>query len=263
LSSSWRWAALVLGFALGGVLFAPATLLSQGFSRATQGVVELAGASGTLWNGSAQVQLHPERLNGDRDAKPQPPLVLPGRLAWQMGWSFTQGLWLQLQSPQLSGPLAQQPIRVQAWWTSQPQLSVPDGALRLPHLNLRHATGPLALFRPDFQPSLAWSGLQSTRLQDFRVTLTLDDLGSAISPIRPLGSYRVALAPEAAGARAWSWRLESIGSPVIALSGEGRIDQMLRGRLRLQCMRNCEFVGGILSAVGKKNGEIYEAQFGL
>jgi hypothetical protein len=50
---------------------------------------------------------------------------------------------------------------------------------------------------------------------------------------------------------------------VIALSGEGRIDQMLRGRLRLQCMRNCEFVGGILSAVGKKNGEIYEAQFGL
>jgi hypothetical protein len=38
---------------------------------------------------------------------------------------------------------------------------------------------------------------------------------------------------------------------------------MLRGRLALQCMRSCEFVGGILSAVGKKNGEVYEAQFGL
>ena len=263
MSRAWLGTALAVGLVLGAVAFAPAMLLGQGVARASQGVLQLAGVSGTVWYGSAQLQIHPERLGGDPEAKAQPPIVLPGRLGWQLGWSLTQGLWLQLQSPQLSGPLAQQPIRVQAWWTAQPVVSVPDGALRLPHLNLRNATGPMALFRPDFQPALTWSGLQSTRLQDFRVTLTLEDLGSAISPIRPLGSYRVALAPEAGGAKAWSWRLESMGSPVIALSGEGRIDQMLRGRMRLQCMRSCEFVGGILSAVGKKNGEIYEAQFGL
>ena len=255
--------ALLVGLVIGAAWLAPARLLGHWVQQGSNGAVRLAGVSGTLWSGSAQVQFHPERLGGDDQARPQPPIVLPGRVSWNTGWSWRGGLLLRLQSPQLSGPVAEQPMEVQQWWTARPVVWVPDGALRLPHMNLRHATGPLALFRPEFKAALQWSGLKSNDLAALRLTLTLEDLGSALSPIRPLGSYRVALAPEGEAARTWTWRLESLGDPVIVLTGQGRLDPMLRGRLALQCMRSCEFVGGILSAVGKKNGEVYEAQFGL
>ncbi len=252
-----------LGVLLGAVWFAPTALLAHWVDRASHGMVKLAGASGTLWAGSAQVHFHPERMGADAQAESKPPVVLPGRVSWRASWRWPAGLALQIQSPQVSGALAEQPMRLERWWSATPTLSVPDGAVRLPHINLRHATGPLALFRPEFKASLQWSGLKTTQMRDLRVTLTLEDLGSAISPIRPLGSYRVALAPESDALKAWTWRLESLGDPVILLNGQGRVDSMLRGRLSLQCMRSCEFVGGILSAVGKKNGEVYEAQFGL
>ncbi|CAM8626357.1 Type II secretion system protein GspN [Burkholderiales bacterium] len=244
-------------------MLAPASLLSQWVSQSSSGVIRLASPAGTLWSGSAQLQFHPERLGGDEEAKPHAPLALPGRLQWSAGWSWSEGIRLQVSSPQISGSLGAEPIRLSGFLGPRPQFWVPDGSLQLPTMNLRHATGPLALVRPEFKASAQWSGLRSTSLQDFRVTITLADLGSAISPIRPLGSYRVVLAPESAALRAWIWRLESLGEPVIQLDGQGRVDQMLRGRLTLQCMRSCEFVGGILSAVGKKNGEVYEAQFGL
>ncbi len=250
---------LLLGLVLGLLVLLPAQWLDGMVSRQTNGSIRLAAPQGSIWHGSAQLHIHPERL-GDAESVLKPPIALPGRLRWRAEWAPPLGLRLWVSSPQLRGAVMEQPLRIDGLLLGKPSWQVPAGEIQLPPISLKDATGPLALVRPEFQASLSWTAFQSANPQGSALNLTLENLGSALSPIRPLGSYRLSLMG-GPNPGVWVWSLQSLGDPVLRLSGEGQVDRRLRGRLVLQCARNCEFVGGILTAVGKKNGDVYEAVF--
>lgn len=273
-----------LVFAAGLVAQAPAAWLDLVVSRASHGAVRLAEPSGSLWSGRGQLQLAPDRLLATdlaphtRGAAPADALggasenlVLVQAFDWKIRVAVLPlRVLVQLQSPQLQGPVGQQPI---VW--SSAGLQVPDGQLRLPWLDLAQSQGALALARASLSVDLSWQSLVFTGSagaigaglgRQAEVNLVLNNLALGLSPIRPLGSYRLLIrpAPEpaAAGTVGFTWALSSLGDPVLQLDGQGRFNQALSGRVQMACRRSCEFVVGLLSVMGRKNGEIYELVLG-
>jgi hypothetical protein len=194
-------------------------------------------------------------------------LVLVERIDWRLGLDFwPPRVSLRLISQQLAGPIAQTPVVFSAH-----EIVVPDGRLTLPWLDLSHAQGALALARAQFFSDIGWQNLGwsgrglSSQAQ---ITMHVKDLGVGLSAIRPLGSYRVLVSsgpPKGAGDGRYpmlAWQLSSLGDPVLHLSGSGQLGKSLRGRIEMACRRNCDFVIGLLSVMGKKNGEIYELVLG-
>lgn len=257
--AAWATAGCILGALSGLIALAPAYWLDTWLKHSTNGAVRLAAPQGSLWQGSGQLQLFPEQLSGDPAPAKKPPVPIPGSLRWRVSLADPNSGALQLSSPQLSGAISENPILITSIWSGQPGVLIPDGRLALPDLSLRDASGPVGLFRPDFRASLDWSNARLPVQGPIHLALTLSDLSSPLSPIKPLGSYRLSLQ---GGPRSWRWRMESLGDPVLLLSGQGLFEGVLKGRMTLKCTRSCEFVNGILTAVGKKNGDLYETEFG-
>lgn len=275
-------ALLALGLAAGGLSQVPARWLDHLLARQTDGALRLADAEGTLWSGSGQLQLHMHRLMtlGDEGLEsadsPLPQKarriqVLPGRLSWSVslgrgvvaGQPIGWGLKLAVSHPSLSGELLNQPIQLSIGG----QFALPAGQLSLGPMSLEGAGGPLALFRPDFTPAVRWSPIQgSSQGLGAPVALQVDltDLSSSLSPVRPLGTYRLDLDLPAAGSGVVTrWRLASRPDAVLVLGGQGQFSNRIQGQLELACSRQCEFVEGLMAAIGKKNGETYVANLGL
>ncbi|MGA1253206.1 MAG: hypothetical protein ACO3WN_05165 [Burkholderiaceae bacterium] len=289
----WVTAVGLVVFVAGLVAQAPAAWLDLAIARFSQGAVRLAAPSGTVWSGHGQLLLVPGRVlasdsmdggarlaagaaqsqatevsAGQSDRLPDTAaLVLVERIDWQLGLDFWPlRVSLRLGSQQLAGPIAQRPIVFSAQ-----EILVPDGRLTLPWLDLSHAQGALAIARAQFFSDIGWQNLgwsgQGLSPQA-QITMHVKDLGVGLSAIRPLGSYQVLvssgpLKPARDGQyQALAWQLSSLGDPVLHLSGSGQFSQSLRGRIEMACRRNCDFVVGLLSVMGKKNGEIYELVLG-
>lgn len=272
-----------LGLLAGGVLLMPARWLDHLLAHQTQGALRLADPQGTLWSGSGQLQLHVHRILtlGDEDLAASDPLhqvaettqiqALPGRLSWSLhpgrirmaegGSSW--GVELAVSHPSLSGGLATRPLQASV----QGLVDLPAGQLSLGPISLEGAGGPLALFRPAFSPTVRWSALQADPtglLKATSVQIDLLDLSSSLSPVRPLGSYRLDLQLSAVGgSQATRWRLDSRPDAVLVLTGQGQFTNRIQGQIQLACSRQCEFVEGLMAAIGKKNGDVYVANLGL
>ena len=78
-AAPWGWAlAGTLGGLLGALLvFAPASWAAAALERASEGRLKLLDPRGTIWNGSASLQ-----LTGGSDSRDA--VALPSRLAWTL-----------------------------------------------------------------------------------------------------------------------------------------------------------------------------------
>jgi hypothetical protein len=254
---------LIFVFLLGFFLQAPASWMDVLISKATQGAVRLANPEGTFWQGRAELRFIPSALQSDEKAMLENPqsFLLGKSIAWQI-LPKGRDLGLHLSGDALSGAISKQPITY-----GFSGLVIPDGQLILPALPLEQAGTVFAMLKPQADLQVRWSGLKSKRLQNDQASVWVDfnNFGTSLSPIRPLGSYRLTISglslSEAKQTRL-TWLIESLGQPVIAISGAGQLSDMVRGQLKFQCHRQCEFVNGLLSAIGKKNGEVYEAKLG-
>lgn len=254
---------LIFVFLLGFFLQAPASWMDVLISKSTQGVVRLANPEGTFWQGRAELRLIPSALQSDEKAMLENPqsFLLSKSIAWQI---LPKGsdLGIHLSGDALSGAISIQPIIY-----GFSGLVIPDGQLILPALPLDQAGTVFTLLKPQADLQVRWSGLKSKRLQNDQASVWVDlnNFGTSLSPIRPLGSYRLTISglslSEPKQTRL-TWLIESLGQPVIAISGAGQLSDMVRGQLKFQCHRQCEFVNGLLSVIGKKNGEVYEAKLG-
>jgi general secretion pathway protein N len=76
-----RWAVVggLIGLVAGGLWSLPAAWLARGVAHATQGLLVLADARGTVWSGSAVAV-----LSAGTDSRTA--VALPGRLGWRLGW---------------------------------------------------------------------------------------------------------------------------------------------------------------------------------
>ena len=197
-------------------VFFPATWLAALVEQRTGGRLTLGDAQGTLWRGSAFIG---GAAAGNSPVTP----LLPGRFQWTVSPLALIGMVdLRLENPDALA----QPVTFKGNW-SQWQLS--PSALLLPAEGLAGLGAPLNTLAPSGVMRLSWTGLELALDQrqiavNGRTTLEMSDMASRLAPIRPLGSYALAL----------DWRgqqaaltLTSVKGPLL-LSGSGNLD---RGRL--------------------------------
>lgn len=194
------------------LLFCPAAWLAPIVEEQTGGRITLGDAQGSIWRGSAFIGAAPSGLD------PVTPL-LPGRFDWRLSPTALIGVVdATLENPQALGV----PVQVTGSWS---QWQIGPSSLTLPAERLAALGAPLNTILPSGQMQLTWGVLQLAR-EGKRVDLTgsmqldLTDVASRLSPIRPLGAYRVRMDWQGQKAQV---QLSSLSGPML-LSGNGGID---------------------------------------
>jgi len=234
--------AMAVTAALTVLVFLPATWLGAMVESETGGRLTLGDAQGTLWRGSAFV-------GGAAGAGGAVTPLLPGRFSWRLSPMLLLGqVELTLENPDalsqsvnLSGSLAQ-------WQVSAASLLLP--AERLAGLG-----APLNTLAPSGTVRLSWTTLQLARAGQAidvqgRTLLSLVDMGSRMAPVRPLGTYEVAM--DWRGQKA-EMSLSTVRGALL-LSGTGGLDQ---GRFRFSGQAQAadgyeDTLGNLLNLLGQR-----------
>jgi general secretion pathway protein N len=180
------WLALVALAVLVTILvFLPAAWLGPLVEKQTGGRLTLGDAQGTLWHGSAFVGGAPGE-GGSVMA------LLPGRFSWRLSPLVLLGLVnVGLENPQALS----RPVQVEGDWS---QWQVSGGELLLPAERLAGLGAPLNTLAPSGTIKLSWNTLELRRQQNTvsvigHTVLSMTDMGSRMTPIKPLGSYEMAM----------------------------------------------------------------------
>ncbi len=269
----WGWWGGGLGALLGLLMFAPAAWLADDVAQRTGGRILLVEAQGTIWSGDAVVVL--TGGPGSRDAR-----ALPGRLSWRLrphglgvrllfsqdcclpmptalvlkpGWGrvlATLGTDLSQASPQMQaqaqasglavadeqGVVGQWPA---AWLVG---LGTPWNTLQL--------SGMLRLQGHGL--SVEW--VQGRLVVNGQADLTLQDVGSPVTTLDRLGSYRLSLIGSGQGPMSVSLNTEdgalqlqgsgSLGPSGMRFQGEAWANEAEQGALN-----------NLLNIIGRRVGD--------
>jgi general secretion pathway protein N len=191
--------------------FCPAAWLSSVVEKQSDGRLTLGDTQGTLWRGSAFIGAAPGKSD------PVTPL-LPGRFSW----SVSPLLLIGRVDAVLENPDAlTQAVKVSGTWS---QLQFSPAAIELPAERLSGLGAPLNTIQLSGQMQLSWGALSLTRQGASTaitgtMTLDLNDIASRLSPVRPLGAYRLTMDWSGTNAR---MDLKTVSGPML-LSGVGTL----------------------------------------
>lgn len=243
----WGWALAGALLGGGGALLAtlPAHWLAAALATASGGQLQLAAARGTVWNGSAQLLL-------TGGASSQSSAALPGRVHWRLRPGLA-GLRTRITADCCTpAPLD---LHIQPRWGGV-RLRLSDGQSRWPAAVLAGLGTPWNTLQLQGQLALNTQDLAVETVRG-RVVLhgsaELDALGvsSRLSTLRPMGSYRLALA----GGQAPTLRLSTL-SGALELSGSGRwVGERLRFAGEAQAAPGREpALSNLLNIIGRRSG---------
>lgn len=234
--------AVALAVGLTVLLFFPATWLGPIVEKQTGGRLTLGDAQGTLWRGSAFIGGAP----GEGGAVTP---LLPGRFSWELSKLVMLGrVKLHLENPQA----LTQPVVVTGSWS---QWQVSPAAIKLPAEGLAGLGAPLNTLAPSGTMRLSWTTLGLERMGNAvavngRTLLSMQDMGSRMAPVKPLGSYELTL----------DWRGQqaqlnlSTVRGALLLSGTG---SLTNGRLQFSGQAEAaagyeETLGNLLNLLGQR-----------
>ncbi len=176
------WFSIALVCILTTVLFfAPATWLGMALAKNTGGRLDLGDAEGSLWNGSAFIGVAADR-HGDLTP------LLPGRFSWHLSPILLLG---QIDLALENSASLSQPVSVTGNFR---HLQIGPSAVKLPSERLVGLGAPLNTLKPAGEITLSWDPLSLSLAEgglnvDGTMKLSMDKMASALSPIKPLGSY--------------------------------------------------------------------------
>lgn len=226
---------------------APATWLDALASLATGGKLRLAQASGSIWQGSGRLVWADTGETAEARLS-LAGVALPGRVHWRLSpLPLVLGLVeASVRADGMAGEVALQ--------GSFSELRLGNGRLDLPRIELGALGSPWNTVRPAGAVSLSWSSvtLSASRFEG-SVAIELREVASALSPVRPLGSYRIDVQGQGTQALITMRTLDG----ALALSGQGsasargfsflaRAHPSRPDDTRLQ---------GLLGLVGQRDGE--------
>ena len=261
--STFLWIVLGLVVVCAVVLAAaPANWIARYVASRSDGRILLADARGTVWHGDA-VLAFAERGGIDAAAS-MSALALPGRINWAV--EVPHGLALALLLTH-DGVL-QQPVRVR-FGIGGGAMDVAAGAASLPAALLRLAGAPLNTLRPEGQLAVQWDALTIRSGQPLVAagTVRVGDLAISISPVRPLGDYRVAWKSDERGL---TWRLDTERGP-LQLDGTGTmasragVNARVNVRASVAADASPQTVARLkplLDALGRRSGDAAVIQIG-
>ncbi|TDY24799.1 type II secretion system protein N (GspN) [Paraburkholderia sp. BL6665CI2N2] len=158
----------------------PAAWITPQFAKQTGGHVNLVNPAGSLWHGSATLML---AAGSDMSAA----TLLPGRIEWHTAfWPLFTGRVRMIMRHSEAMP---EPITVDA---TPRTATVTAGAIAVPASLLSGLGAPFNTLDLQGNVQLSWSDWRSFNREAFgQLTVTLTDVSSRVSLVKPLGSYRV------------------------------------------------------------------------
>jgi general secretion pathway protein N len=239
----------LLGLVLALAVWAPARWLAWGVAQASQGQVQWLNPRGTVWHGSAQLLLS----GGAGSRQPQ---ALPGRLHWSLSPALT-GLGLNWRADCCMAQAAS--VQVALGWNTL-HMQVSDHGSNWPAALLSGLGAPWNTLQAEGQLQLRTEALQlhwaQGRLQmQGLLALNLQEMSSRLSPVKPMGSYRVALTGTPEGTPTPGLELSTLQGPLL-LSGQGQwVGQRLRftGEARAAEGHEAAF-DNLLNILGRRQG---------
>ena len=247
------WRAAVLGALLGvlvaSVVWAPARWADVALAAASDGRLRLLQPSGTLWAGSGVL-----RVAGDGAA-----LTLPGRLRWTLAFdAATFGVRLTLQPDAVADAPWRATLarRDGSWW-----LQAEPWQAQLDLAWLQALGAPWNTFGLQGRvhlalPALRWplgAAAAAAPAAPAPVTVELLDVAAAVSPLRPLGSYRLTL--QASPGAAPTFELTTLRGDLRLQANGG----WPGGRLQLQGLAEAnpdrlDALSNLLNLLGRRDG---------
>jgi general secretion pathway protein N len=172
---------------------APASILDAALASASAGRFRLADAEGTVWRGSGRFVIADELSapGGAGAARPARAAVvdgfaLPARIAWRVSGL---PLALGLVDATVSLDAMPQPVRLNG---TVSDLRISAGSVDLPSAQLARLGSPWNTIQPAAAVALRWDALTlRSGILDGRASIELRDTSSAMTPVRPLGTYRI------------------------------------------------------------------------
>ena len=225
----------------------PVRYLDPVVESLSYGRVRLVDAQGSWWRGRARVVL----LDGSGQTGVERGLALPGSVGWEI--RIARLLLGELAGvvtlPGQDAPVAFE-IRPDGW-------SVGPGRLALARIELSALGSPWNTIRPSASTVLGWEALSWRRGQAApagRIGLELREAASAMTPVRPLGDYRIEIRAADAGA---SVELSTLAGR-LRLAGAGRWDPRSGLRLQAEAWGEGEDrarLQSLLALIGQRQGE--------
>ena len=265
LRAPWHWtlAGGVLGLALTLLLFAPARWMAWAVEHASDGRLRLEAPQGTVWNGSAQPVL--TGGDGSHDAA-----AWPSRVVWRLRPTIAE-VTQDAGRPTLAPTLApafdlalsadcctRAPLAITVSWTpGATHVALADGPVSHWPAGLLTGLGtPWNTLAPEGQLELRTQGLRLQWMQQRlrvsgRAELTVRDAATRLTPLRPVGSYRLTVE----GGALPDLRLETLQGG-LQLSGSGQwVGERLRftGEARAQPGTEAA-LDNVLNIIGRRDG---------
>lgn len=231
------------------LVLAPASLADLALARATAGRLRLAETTGTLWQGKGRVVLADVSSERPEGATALQGMVLPGTLDWTVRLLplFVGVLDATLRLDGMSAPL-----RLQGSATG---LTGTASSLELPAVDLGRLGSPWNTIRPSAFIALRWDGFRMSAGQvEGRMSVELRDVSSAMTPVHPLGSYRVDVT--GAGPQA-TVALVTLAGP-LRLTGQGNWTARSGLRVTAEAVADeseRERLSSFLVLVGRREGD--------
>ncbi len=209
--------AALLAVAATALLSLPAAWLTPLVEQQTGGRLTLGDPQGSVWRGSAFAG-----AASDSGAPVSP--MLPGRFRW----TLSPLLLLGVVDARIDNPEAlDNTLTVSGSWS---EWLLGPVSLQMPAERLAALGAPLNTLQPSGRMRLSWPELRLRRNANSigiegRMQLELTDIASALSPVKPLGAYRLQF--DWQGARA-QLTLATLSGP-LQMEGKGAI---VNGRLQ-------------------------------
>ena len=231
---------------------APATILANTLDRQSDCRVVLHQPIGTIWNGSAALGFsEPDLVSGSCRA----PVALTERLTWNTQCSVLHGQCLVgINFVSLDKPLL---ITI-----GLHQIKVTAGVITLPASILEAFGNPWSTLRPRGQLSAQWGDLQKGSDTAGAIRLHVNNLSSPISAVKPLGSYEIKANLGEAGT---AFSIDTTAGPLL-LNGKGELGAKDGSGVHFLGSAHAaldaeDSLIGLLSLLGKKDGDIYRMQY--
>jgi general secretion pathway protein N len=230
LTRALMWAAAaILSVMISVFAFLPAAWLAPLLESRTGGRLTLGDAQGSLWHGSAFIGAAPS-------GKDAVAALLPGRFTWHLSPLVLLG---QVQATLENAQVLSTTVSIRGSWSAW---TVSAADMSLPAERLAALGAPLNTLQPSGKMQLAWQQMTLARSRggvDVNGVMTLDLLAMAsrLSPVKPLGSYRMRL----------DWQGRQAGLTLATLGGA----MLLNGSGKLQYGR-LQFSGTAEAAAGQE-----------
>jgi general secretion pathway protein N len=240
---SWVISLLAITFLV--LAFLPIQLFSNSLARATHCKVILNQANGTIWQGSAALGFAEPNISNNKICNP--PYALTERFSWEGFCSISQQqCHLRILHDHLAKPLN---LTLRA-----KMLIIESNSIELPGNILEILGSPWSSLHPRGEIKLEWSDLFWTQTMRGTAELQFRDMSSAISPIKPLGSYALKFLMDSD----LKFELTTLNGPLI-LNGQGQLQNhqiSFNGDATAAPESKASLIG-LLSIIGNREGEVY------